>query len=540
MFGVGSETEISETSDGLKDEILSADLGQGSMHEIDQTLATEESNLQIVPWNFQEEVGASKDSEDEKKIFMHKEADILYACRVLSYFDCPPIPLCRLIPYARVKGLRDDVSGLKAAFGKEGYIQEKGAFIVFLWNCQKEKILILDKIINKWDAIWKDINDEFEQELSKPMQLKDMSNHMFYVWEGNHWIVAWMDAIQERIDLYNNGLSHDVDNMNTHSLVVTHICDEIINTTHICAADHEVYLKDPSLGTNWLAKVLGLKWGANSWVTLEKINMIATHDAPVQNKILWISLLEADMVLRTAYGLGKSDVAFREFLSFLVSKTVLPVLPFLARQWTQMSTPNSCMDSTELHDLMSWEIEHYLGWIDMKKGQLLICERELKQAMIRDDTGSGSIWPRGGGGQQLAGGPSCLGNEPVVDSTKNDSMMPDIGRACSSINLDDCLIISYVQSLISSRKRPREEASTSLDVDEEVDLGTGLNPYNDYNFGGHVVIVMLNVFMFHGSALPIYAEEMAKTMVVNPHYDSLINEEPRRRSVFVDDECDSS
>ncbi|MCO5595322.1 hypothetical protein L7F22_049363 [Adiantum nelumboides] len=550
MFSAVSKIEVSETGDGLKDEILFANLGQGSMHEIDETLATEESNLQIVPWNFQEEVPASKDSEDEQKIFMHRGAA---ACHVLSCFDCPPIPLCRLIPYARVRGLRDDVSGLKETFGKEGYMQEKGAFIVSLWNCQKQKILISDEIINKWDAIWKDINDVFEQELSKSM-----------------------------IDLYNNGLSHDVDSINTHSLVVTHICDKIINTTHICATDHEVYLKglpkknqklianvqrshakgvehwfpltrkylgrlvydvqitkefqirkekvkkalskeeedkilcdivqkycdcmgkmlnivDSSLGTDWLAKVPGLKWGADSWVTLEKINMIATHDAPVQSKILWISLLEIDMVIRTAYGLGKSGAAFREwlrreglfakiydradhvvtdfldvlggvdlshdytlgyyfdkikhearpylypkevelegrskdgkkhtlkkfdilrmaaqrlayrFLAFLVSKTVLPALPFLARQWTQMSTPNSCMYSTELHDLTSWEIEHCPWLIDVKKGQLLIRERELRHAMIRDDTG----------------GPSCLGKETIVDSIEDDSLMPDIGE----------------------------------------------------------------------------------------------------------------
>ncbi|MCO5577299.1 hypothetical protein L7F22_031126 [Adiantum nelumboides] len=186
-----------------------------------------------------------------------------------------------------------------------------------------------------------------------------------------------------RIDLYNNGLSHAMDIRITHSLVVTHICDKIINTTHICAADHEAYLKglpekdrklianvwrshakgvepwfpftrkylgrlvydvqitkefqirkekvkkalskegedkilhdivqkycdrmrkmlnivDPSLGTDWLARVLGLKWGVDSWATLEMINMIATHDAPVQSKIFWISLLEGDMVIKTA------------------------------------------------------------------------------------------------------------------------------------------------------------------------------------------------------------------------------------------------
>ncbi|MCO5602547.1 hypothetical protein L7F22_056680 [Adiantum nelumboides] len=269
-----STSEISEARDDLEDEILSADLGQGLVLEIDETLGFEENNLQIVPYD----------------------------------------------------------------------------------------------IKNNWDAIWKDINNEFEQELSKSMQLKDLSNHMFYVWEGNHKTMAWMEAIQEKFSnskekhcrvlctvidptkVSNIALLNSLQRMNfmnTHSLVVTHIRDEIINATYICAANHEVYLKglskkrskidcyysevqitkefhirkekikktlseeeqkkeeeksyrdrvqkycdcmekilniiDPSLGTNWLAKVLGLKWGADGWDTLEKITMIATHDAPIQS-----------------------------------------------------------------------------------------------------------------------------------------------------------------------------------------------------------------------------------------------------------------
>ncbi|MCO5606075.1 hypothetical protein L7F22_060262, partial [Adiantum nelumboides] len=114
------QIKVLEAPSGLEDEILSTDLGQGSVLEIDEALASKENNLQIVMWNIQEEIGASTDLEDEQKIFMHRATDILSACHMHSCFDCPPIPLCRLIPYARVKVLRSDVSGLKAAFGKEG------------------------------------------------------------------------------------------------------------------------------------------------------------------------------------------------------------------------------------------------------------------------------------------------------------------------------------------------------------------------------------------------------------------------------------
>ncbi|MCO5561207.1 hypothetical protein L7F22_014828 [Adiantum nelumboides] len=273
-----STSEVSEVLDDLKDEILSTDLGQGLVLEIDETLTSEENNLQIVPWNIQEEVGASIDSEDEQKIFMHKGADILSTCHLLSYFDCPPILLCRLIPYAKIRGLRDDVSGLKAAF---------------------------DDIKNKWDAIWKDINNEFEQELSKSVQLKDLSSHMFYVWEGNHKTVALMEAIQDKFS----------NSKEKHCCVLCTIIDPTKVSKIALLTKNEFMLNiiDPSLGIDWHAKVLGLKWGADGWAILEKITMIATHDTPIQSKILWISLLEAGMVNRNAYGLQKSDQAFREY-----------------------------------------------------------------------------------------------------------------------------------------------------------------------------------------------------------------------------------
>lgn len=53
------------------------------------------------------------------------------------------------------------------------------------------------------------------------------------------------------------------------------------------------------------------------------------------------------------------------------------------------------------------------------------------------------------------------------------------GRACVSIDLDEHLIMSYVQPLIRSKQRTREEASTSTNVDDEVDEGAGRNPFDD-------------------------------------------------------------
>ena len=67
----------------------------------------------------------------------------------------------------------------------------------------------------------------------------------------------------------------------------------------------------PRLGKEWLDRVLGLKWDEDSWATLEKLNLIALHDATIENKILWVSLLESSKITRAAYGLVKGDHKFQ-------------------------------------------------------------------------------------------------------------------------------------------------------------------------------------------------------------------------------------
>lgn len=137
-----SGTVMGDGHDQHEDDVVSPEMGQGSLNEIEPALLNEEKNLQIVPSQIRDEVSAAAEPTDESNAFMHRGADILASTRMFSCFECPPIPLCRLFPYARVRGLRNDLSGLKSAFAKEGYMQEKGSFIVSLWTCQKEEKMV--------------------------------------------------------------------------------------------------------------------------------------------------------------------------------------------------------------------------------------------------------------------------------------------------------------------------------------------------------------------------------------------------------------
>ncbi|KAI5077627.1 hypothetical protein GOP47_0007451 [Adiantum capillus-veneris] len=311
-----------------EEEILSMDMGQGSLHEIDETLAPEENGLQIVPWEIRDEIDSI--CKDPTKV---PEIALLSSLKRMNFMNTHALDQ-NLIAAVRKK----------YAKGSEPWYP--------LTRCYLGRLV-------------------YDIQMTKEKE-KRISN-----------------------------VKHDR-------------IGKLLN------------IVDPNLGTDWLARVLSLKWGNDSWATLEKLNLIALQDAPVQNKIHWISLLEADKITRGAYGLKKGDHVFRiegflarvferafqivsdlmdvpgvvplphdstltfyfeeikfearpflfpievslgaktkdvekqvlkkvdtlrmaaqrlsfRFLMFLVSKNVLPAMPFLARQWTQMATQDTCM-----------------------------------------------------------------------------------------------------------------------------------------------------------------------------------------------------
>ncbi|MCO5573887.1 hypothetical protein L7F22_027662 [Adiantum nelumboides] len=224
-----------------------------------------EAQLQIMPYVVRMENAQPQDHVDESSMGMFEGEDILAKTRILSCFECPQIPLCRFLPYAKVRGLRDDLSGLKVGFGKEGYVPEKGVFIVSLCTFLGECTLVSDAILESWDPFWVEINKEFEEELKEDPALSILSNHMFYVWEGNHRTVAWLEAIQERFferkEKHVRVLSTIIDPrkvneisllscfqrmnfLNTHALVATSLRDELVNTCNICTSNSQDYLKE--------------------------------------------------------------------------------------------------------------------------------------------------------------------------------------------------------------------------------------------------------------------------------------------------------
>lgn len=139
-----------------------------------------------------------EEHEENEVVEIMKGGDVLAKCRVLDVSKCPPIPLCRMFPYPRVRGLRSDISLLKIALEGETYCPEKGTFIVSIVSPVGVEIPVTNEVRASWDVHWQAVDREFENELKTKKGLSFLSNKMFYVWEGNHRTVAWMELISEK------------------------------------------------------------------------------------------------------------------------------------------------------------------------------------------------------------------------------------------------------------------------------------------------------------------------------------------------------
>ncbi|KAI5070404.1 hypothetical protein GOP47_0014747 [Adiantum capillus-veneris] len=163
-------------------------------------------------------------------------------------------------------------------------------------------------------------------------------------------------------------------------------------------------IPNPNLGTDWLANVLSLKWadkitrGAYGlkkgdhvfriWPRREgflaRVFERAFHivsdlmDVPVslgaKTKDVEKQALKKVDTLR----MGAQRLTFRFFM-LLVSKNVIPAMPFLARQWTQMAAQDTCMYPSSMCIFSPWEIKNCPCWIDIEKRHVFGCDNYMRR-----------------------------------------------------------------------------------------------------------------------------------------------------------------
>ena len=124
--------------------------------------------------------------------------DILRRCQILGGRKSQmEIPLCRMIRLQVVRPtLAMDIEKMKADFIHE-YHPGAAVFYVSTTNIEGNSRDVTNEDRSAWNFHWRRKDMEFEQFLQSNPELRFLSNKMFYVWDGNLRLVAWMEFISK-------------------------------------------------------------------------------------------------------------------------------------------------------------------------------------------------------------------------------------------------------------------------------------------------------------------------------------------------------
>ena len=77
------------------------------------------------------------------------------------------------------------------------YCDGDQAMYISPYNNLDEVLHVSDNIKASWSLLWQEANDEFDVILQKDSNLAQFANKTFYVWEGNHQLIAWRRHINK-------------------------------------------------------------------------------------------------------------------------------------------------------------------------------------------------------------------------------------------------------------------------------------------------------------------------------------------------------
>ena len=140
------------------------------------------------------------------------------------------VPLCRMISLQVVRlALAMDIEKMKADFIHE-YRPGAAVFYVSTTNIQGTERTVSDEDLLSWNAHWRRKNVEFEEFLNADPELCFLSNKMFYVYDGNHTLVAWTKFIHQ---------AHPND-LDWYFRIRTTVLRTLDNVTNVLTAMHDI------------------------------------------------------------------------------------------------------------------------------------------------------------------------------------------------------------------------------------------------------------------------------------------------------------
>ena len=105
------------------------------------------------------------------------------------------IPLCRLVAMPMVRPtLACDITKLEQEFAG-GYRDGAAVFYISTTNEEGQSMEFSEEDMSLWDPIWREKNEVFTRYLDSCSELKFMKNLKFFICNGNHRRLAWMNVI---------------------------------------------------------------------------------------------------------------------------------------------------------------------------------------------------------------------------------------------------------------------------------------------------------------------------------------------------------
>ncbi|KAL3679710.1 hypothetical protein R1sor_022666 [Riccia sorocarpa] len=109
----------------------------------------------------------------------------------------PKIPLCRLVPFCRVRQFQTSsiqTEALKKSFETQCYMEHASAFHVSPFDENGMPMFVKQEDRDRWDTLWRMESDEFDTEMLKEPAYKELANRMFSTWDDNHRVITWTEV----------------------------------------------------------------------------------------------------------------------------------------------------------------------------------------------------------------------------------------------------------------------------------------------------------------------------------------------------------
>jgi hypothetical protein len=142
--------------------------------------------------------GLTNAPEGERARRVHQKSNFVGVLESMRATNGPfYVPLCRMVALPKVRPVQEvDVCALQKQF-EGGYIDGDRAFYISLYDDTENTQDVSSEIVDSWDAHWQSANERFEEFLLSRPEYSGFRGKMFFVWDGNHRLNAWMRFITD-------------------------------------------------------------------------------------------------------------------------------------------------------------------------------------------------------------------------------------------------------------------------------------------------------------------------------------------------------